>query len=240
RARARGVEEPRVVDVGGGSGAWAVPFAAAGCLVTVVDPNPNALAALRRRAQEEGVGERITVVADDSDALGVRVPAGSADLILAHGLLEVVDDPRRAAEALATALAPAGALSVLVANRYAAVLQRALAGRFAEARGLLEAPEGVLRADGETMLRRFGRRELEELMSAVGLWVSSVRGDGVVSDVVADRESESRRDETDWDAVLREFEEVAVAVPELRDIASRMHVLARPAAVGAWRAEGCP
>src|SRR5437764_8528189 len=90
---ARAGAEPHVVDVGGGSGVWAVPLAAAGCRVTVVEPNPNALATLRRRAEETGVADRITAVADDTDALGSRVPAGAAHLVLAHGLLEVVDDP---------------------------------------------------------------------------------------------------------------------------------------------------
>ena len=127
-ARARGAEHPRVVDVGGGSGGWAVPFAAAGCRVTVVEPSPNALATLQRRAEEEGVSELITVVADDSDALGRYVEAGSADLVLAHGLLEIVDDPAAVLAALATAVAPGGAVSVLVANRHAAVLHRALVG----------------------------------------------------------------------------------------------------------------
>jgi len=79
-ARARGAEHPSVVDVGGGSGGWAVPFAAAGCRVTVVEPSPNALATLQRRAGEEGVSDLITVIADDADALGRHVPAGSADL----------------------------------------------------------------------------------------------------------------------------------------------------------------
>ncbi|TVT28478.1 SAM-dependent methyltransferase, partial [Amycolatopsis rhizosphaerae] len=36
RIRARGTAEPHVVDVGGGTGVWAVPLAAAGCVVTVV------------------------------------------------------------------------------------------------------------------------------------------------------------------------------------------------------------
>ncbi|MGH3466282.1 MAG: SAM-dependent methyltransferase, partial [Thermocrispum sp.] len=35
-ARRRGRARPRVVDVGGGSGGWAVPLAVAGCEVTVV------------------------------------------------------------------------------------------------------------------------------------------------------------------------------------------------------------
>ena len=226
-ARAGGIEQPHVVDVGGGSGVWAVPFAVSGCRVTVVEPNPNALATLRRRAGEEGVADRITAVADDSDALGAHVSAGSADLILAHGLLEVVDDPQRAVGALVTALAPAGALSVLAVNRYAAVLHRALASRFSEARSLLDAADGVLPEDGETVLRRFGRAELEVLLSSGGLEITSLHGDGVVSDIVAAREAEGREGVASWDAELTEFEAMAASVPALRDVASRLHVLAR-------------
>src|SRR5699024_9555273 len=152
-----------------GSGTWAVPFAAAGCRVTVVDPNPNVLATLRRRASEEGVAERVTAVADDCDALGARIPEASADLILSHGLLEVVDDRRHAVTSLPTTSAPKGALSVLAANRCAAVLQRALAGLLTEARGLLRDSNGVVGADRETLLRQSVRTDLEELMSASGL-----------------------------------------------------------------------
>ena len=40
-ALARRADQPvRVLDVGGGSGVWAVPMAAAGCAVTVVDTSP--------------------------------------------------------------------------------------------------------------------------------------------------------------------------------------------------------
>lgn len=213
-ARARGVEQPSVVDVGGGSGGWAVPFAAAGCRVTVVEPNPNALATLRRRAGEEGVSDRITVIADDADALATHVPAGSADLVLAHGLLEVVDDPAAVLGALAAAVAPGGAVSVLVANRYAAVLHRALAGRLAEARQLLD--EGV--APGDTVLRRFDAEGLRSQLVAAGLEVTLLQGDRVVADIVP---GGVRDDE------LAEFELAAAAVPELRAVAGRLHALAR-------------
>jgi 2-polyprenyl-3-methyl-5-hydroxy-6-metoxy-1,4-benzoquinol methylase len=134
-----------VLDVGGGSGVLAVPFAAAGCVVTVVEPNPNALATLSRRAADAGVADRITAVQADSDALGQVVPADGADLVLAHGLLEVVDDPKRTVAAMAEAVAPGGAVSVLAANRTAALLYRAIAGKLDEATRLAEAPTVPLR-----------------------------------------------------------------------------------------------
>ncbi|WP_460440735.1 methyltransferase domain-containing protein [Amycolatopsis stemonae] len=215
-ARARGAEHPRVVDVGGGSGGWAVPFAAAGCRVTVVEPSPNALATLQRRAEEEGVSELITVVADDSDALGRHVDAGSADLVLAHGLLEIVDDPAAVLSALATAVAPGGAVSVLVANRHAAVLHRALSGRVAEARQLLESPDGV--AAGDTVLRRFDSAGLTAQLEAAGLEVTLLQGDRVISDLVS---GDVREDD------LAEFE-LAAAGSSLRDVAGRLHAVARP------------
>ncbi|HKS49553.1 MAG TPA: methyltransferase domain-containing protein [Amycolatopsis sp.] len=217
-----GTAEPHVVDVGGGSGVWAVPLAAAGCRVTVVEPNPNALATLRRRAEETGVAARIAVVADDTDALGGRIPAGSADLVLAHGLLEVVDDPVAVVAALAGTATPGRAVSVLAANRHAAVLHRALAGRLGEARRLLAAADGVLADDSENLLRRFDTEGLTALLASAGLVVELVQGDGVVSDSVGEAESELFTGEE-----LAEFEGAAGVVPPLRDIATRLHVLGR-------------
>lgn len=226
-ARGRGRERPLVVDVGGGSGVWAVPFASEGCLVTVVEPNPNALATLERRAQEEGVSDRITVVADDSDALGTHVAPASADLVLAHGLLEVVDDPADTVEALAAATAPGGVVSVLVANRHAAALHRALAGRLREARALLDEPDGVLTEDGEALLRRFDSAGLHALLAGTGLAVELLQGDGVVADALPGTALESADAAASWDRELAEFEAVAASTPPLRDVATRLHALAR-------------
>ena len=55
RARARARQSLDVLDTGGGSGSFAVPIARLGHRVTVVDPSPNALFALERRAAEAGV-----------------------------------------------------------------------------------------------------------------------------------------------------------------------------------------
>lgn len=218
----RAGEPPRVLDVGGGSGVLAVPFAAAGCVVTVVEPNPNALATLSRRATDAGVSDRITAVQADSDALGQVVPAGSADLVLAHGLLEVVDDPKNTVAAMAGAVAPSGAVSVLVANRTAALLHRAVAGKLTEAAALAEDPAG--RLPSETLLRRFDTEGLLALLTDAGLVVELVQGHGVLNELVPG--SALQQDPSAQDA-LASLELKLARTPPLRDIAARLHAVAR-------------
>jgi SAM-dependent methyltransferase len=82
-----------VLDAGGGTGGFAVPLAEAGHRVVVVDPSPDSLAALQRRAAERGLGERVVGLQGDLAELPTLVPAGSVDLLLCHSVLEVVDDP---------------------------------------------------------------------------------------------------------------------------------------------------
>jgi SAM-dependent methyltransferase len=213
---------PRVLDVGGGSGTLAVPLAAAGCEVTVVDPSPNALAALYRRADEAGMSARITAVQGDSDALGLVVPPASADLVLAHGLLEVVEDPKATVAAMADALAPGGVVSVVVANRYAAVLHRALAGRLTDARDLLDDPAGQL--PGESLQRRFDTSGLGELLVDAGLVVELVQGSGVLADLVPGPLLELNAGAAD---ALAELELRVATIAPLRDVATRLHAIAR-------------
>ncbi|KAA2258634.1 methyltransferase domain-containing protein [Solihabitans fulvus] len=222
-----GGQPPRVLDVGGGSGVWAVPLAAAGCAVTVIEPSPNALATLHRRAVDAGVTDRITAVQGDTDALAELVGVGSADLVLAHGVLEVVDDAGSALAALAEATAPGGAVSVLVANRYAAVLHRAIAGRLVDARRLLDDEAGQLAGSKDPLLRRFTVEGLEGLMVAAGLTVELLQGHGVVADLVPGVVLDASPGAAD---ALAELELAAAAHPPLRDVAARLHVLARRAA----------
>ena len=124
-----------IVDAGGGTGGFAVPLASLGHSVTVIDTSPDSLAAAQRRAAEQSVPLR----AIQGEAADLATLAGeqSADLVLCHSVLEYVDSPPAAMAAIAAVLRPGGAVSVLTASAVAAVIHRALAGRFDEARRLL-------------------------------------------------------------------------------------------------------
>jgi S-adenosylmethionine-dependent methyltransferase len=203
-----------IVDVGGGTGGLAVPFAALGHDVTVVDPSPDALAAAQRRAAEAGA--RLISVQGEAASLDGVVGAAAADLIICHNVLEYVDSPADAMSAIARVLRPSAAVSVLAANAVAAVLHRALAGRFAEARAMLTGKEA-----GSTP-RRFTLPELTALIEAAGLRPGEAHGlrifGGLVPGALLDGDAAAA------DA-LRALEEAAAGTPPLRDIASQLHVL---------------
>ncbi|WP_370186445.1 class I SAM-dependent methyltransferase, partial [Aeromicrobium sp.] len=128
-----------VLDVGGGTGGDAVRLAALGHRVTVVDPSPDALASLDRRAAEAGVQDQVVGVLGDTGDLGEEVAPAGTDLALLPGVLEHVDDPAEALRTVAATLRPDGVLSVVVAGRPAAVLARTLGGDFAAASALAQA-----------------------------------------------------------------------------------------------------
>jgi SAM-dependent methyltransferase len=211
-----------IVDAGGGTGGFAVPLARLGHRVTVVDPTPDSLAALERRAAEEGASASITGVQGDLSNLAEVVPAGSADVVLCHSVLEVVDDPVVGVRAVAAALRPGGLASVVAANRTAAVFSRALAGRFDEATTALTDEAGRW-GEGDSALRRFGRDELLALLTEAGLAVRTTHGVRVFTDLVAGGLLDS--DPAAFEALVA-LEVAASHLAPYADIATQLHVLA--------------
>jgi SAM-dependent methyltransferase len=215
----------RILDAGGGTGGFAVPFAEAGHHVTVVDASPDALAALSRRAAERGVAERVAAVQGDADSLLDVAGPASADLVLCHSLLEIVDDPDATLKAVTAVLRAGGCASVLVANRAAAVLSRALGGHFTAAGAILTDPAGRS-GPADTMLRRFDVASASALLARAGLEVEQVHGVRVVADLVPGAMLDTEPGALD---ALLALELAAADQPPYRDIATQIHLLARRA-----------
>ncbi|MBE7187382.1 bifunctional 2-polyprenyl-6-hydroxyphenol methylase/3-demethylubiquinol 3-O-methyltransferase UbiG [Jatrophihabitans endophyticus] len=212
----------RVLDCGGGSGSFAVPLASEHCEVTVVDISADALATLRRRADEAGVATHVHAVNGDVEALSSLVQPASVDAVLAHGVLDAVDHVEPTLREMVTVLRPGGLLSVLVANPVASVVARALAGE----------PIAAL-----TELRELGSEsgaldpdQVEALCRGLGLVPAGERwrhGVGVFSDLVpgAALDTPGARD------AVRALDAEAAGIASFAGLAGRVHLLfRRPAA----------
>lgn len=210
-------EPATVLDVGGGTGGFAVRVAELGHRVTVVDPNPDALATLGRRADESGVAGLVTARQGDLDSLPELVPAGTADVVLCHGVLEIVDDPAAALGTIADVLRPGGTLSLLVAQRHAAVVARAMAGHFQQAKALLDGPAAAGNA------RRYTAPEVAALLEEHGFDTTATHAVRVFVDLVpsslVDLEVGSAQ-------ALVELERAVAGRPEYLPLGTQLHVLA--------------
>jgi S-adenosylmethionine-dependent methyltransferase len=207
-----------VLDIGGGTGGLAVRVGGLGHRVTVVDPSPDALAALDRRAREHDVA--VTGRQGDMSTLLDVVGPDSADVVLCHGVLEVVDDPAAALAALARAVRPGGVLSLLVAQRHAAVVARAMAGHFQQALAMLDPSSAA--PPGRTG-RRFTHDELTALVVDAGFVVDEVHAIRVFTDLVPgsllDLEAGSS-------TALVELEQAVATRPEYLPLATQVHLFA--------------
>jgi S-adenosylmethionine-dependent methyltransferase len=213
-----------VVDVGGGTGGFAVRVAELGHRVVVVDPSPDALAILARRAEESGV-TGITARQGDLASLPGLVPAGEVDVVLCHGVLEIVEDPGAALAVLAQVLRPGGTLSLLVNQRHAAVVARAMAGHFGQARALLDAPATKPGTPGTDPAgpRRFTADEVTAVLDAAGFDLRTMHAVRVFADLVpsslVDLEPGAAQ-------ALVDLEHAVSARPEYLPLATQLHALA--------------
>jgi len=210
-------DDLRVLDIGGGTGGFAVGVAELGHRVLVVDPSPDALAILDRRSEESGVADRVTGVQGDLSTLPSLVGGDRVDVVLCHGVLGVVDDPDAAVGALTDVLVPGGVLSLLVGQRHAAVVARAMAGHFDEARTLLdgEPPAG--------QSRRFTAEEITSLLHRAGFRHVTLHAVRVFGDIVPGSLVDLEPGAAE---ALASLERAVADRPEYLTLAAQIHALA--------------
>ncbi len=99
--------QPRVIDIGAGTGPASLLLAAEGAEVTAIDTHPPYLARLRERADAAGLGSRIRTLQAPMENL--PLPDASADLVWAEGSAYIMGFDAALA-AWRRLLAPGGAL----------------------------------------------------------------------------------------------------------------------------------
>ena len=168
------------------------------------------------------VADRVTGLQGDLGNLRELAP-DEVDLVLCHGVLGLVDDPADALATITSVLRPGGALSLLVSQRHAAVLARAMAGHFVQAREILEGDPSAKQSTKDRGERRFTAEEVAQLLGAAGFTTSSTHGIRVFADLVP---SSLLDLEPGASAALLDLERAVAARPEYLTLASQLHVLA--------------
>jgi S-adenosylmethionine-dependent methyltransferase len=205
-----------IVDLGGGTGGLAADLAAMGHRVTVVDPSPDALASLQRRAAEAGLTGLIRGLQGDAGDLVRLLGRQAADAVICHRVLEVVDSPADALAAALQVLRPGGVLSLLVSQRHAVVLTQALGGHVALARRAFADPA------------RFDHDQVVALVQRAGFTVLATHGVGAIADHVPEAVVEAEQGAA---AELAALESEISQDPAFRALAPMVHVFAQAATI---------
>lgn len=175
-ARHLGPPPLRVLDAGGGNGLDALPLAAQGYPVDLVDYSPAMLADAARQAAQLAPAAPIVTHSADLRDIAALFPAARFDLVLCHNVLQYIDDVPALFRSLAALLRPGGWMSVVSINRYsipyhAAFLDGDLAAAFAQL-GARTARARIFDAD----MRSFSAAELSQELTRAGLVVEADYG----------------------------------------------------------------
>lgn len=214
----------RVADVGGGTGADALPLAGQGHDITLLDFSAAMLAEAERRFAAAGLTERLTAVQADAESVPAVLEAHAYDLALCHNVLPYVADPSRLLADCAGVVRPGGLLSVTSTNADSDVLRAALHDQDLRA---AYAAIGTTRAHTtlfDTPVARHTPGAVIELLESVGTRVIGHYGVRTICDYLAD---DARKSDPDFYA---ELERVELALADRMPypwIARMFHLVAR-------------
>ncbi len=206
----------RILDAGGGTGAFAIPLARIGHDLTVVDQSADWLEHARLKADAAGVSLELVNIGLESltDA-----DLGRFDAVLCHAVLMYVEDPPAMLRTLRSVAASGAVLSLLEKNRDGIALRPGLQGDYAEARRLLTERQSV------------GRLGVENRAYAIGEWLTMLDDAGwQPQDWVGIRLfSDHAPADLDADAyaALLDLERAAAAIDPYRQVSRLVHFVAR-------------
>ena len=206
----------RVLDAGGGTGAYAIPLAEAGHDVTVLERSAEWLERCRLNAAAAGVDVQLVEGSVETAANTVAAPF---DTVLCHAVLMYLPDPTAGLRALRSVAREGAVLSLLEKNRDGLALRPGLQGDFAEAHRLLTERDSA------------GRLGIQNRAHSVGEWGAMLEASGwQMEDWVGIRLfSDLAPDDLDADTYesLLNLERAVGAIDPYRQVARLVHVVAR-------------
>lgn len=219
----RAEETPRVLDVGGGTGAFALRFAALGWHVSIIDPSAQMLSLAADAARVQGLAARVSLHQAPAEAARELFAAQTFDAAVCHNVLEYVSDPRSVVHALAALVRAGGHVSLVARNRAGETMRAAL-----KVHDLDEAERALTAGEVRESLyggpaRLFDAETLCELATEAGMSVVAVRGVRVVTDYLP----ASLSDTPETYARLLAFERTLGARPEFAGVARYTQIIAR-------------
>ena len=164
-----------VLDVGGGSGAIAVPLATDGYGLTLLDPSTAMLDLAGRHAIDAGVELRLV---QGGVEMVAELAPGPFDAICCHAVLLYLDDPGAHLATLRRVVAAGATLSLLEKNRLALAMRPGLRGDYAEAIRVLDDPVATGNLGIENRSRSVD--EWTELLEQTGWRLDSWVGDSAL------------------------------------------------------------
>ena len=213
----------RALDLGCGTGAFALRLAQLGYHVTLLDSSRPMLDFAERNAREAGLSGKIALADGDAAEVANLFPAESFDVILSHNVLEYLPDPAAVLRAAVRTLrGPSAILSVLVHNQAGEVMKAAIQnGDLAAAGQALTAEWGRESLYGGSV-RLFTTQILRATLTAASLAVIAERGVRVVSDYLPPQIDQS----TDYEKIF-ELERKLGSRPDFAAVGRYTHWLAR-------------
>jgi S-adenosylmethionine-dependent methyltransferase len=212
----------RIADVGGGNGLDGIRLAQSGHCVTVIDESSAMLAEAERVSRNLGLDGCFDTLQVGFGALAASFDPGTFDVVMAHNVLQFVDDLPGALSELCQIARPGAVVSIICPNRDSeplrlAIRQHDLAGAL-DAIGATRMANDLFRAQTHALCAD----DVTAAMETAGLTTVQRYGIRCVSDYIVD---DSIKSTPSGYAALEQLELAMSDQPQFVAIARMFHLI---------------